>query len=423
MNASEQSITETQKALLARYSEVRNHSVRLCEPLATEDYVVQPVSDVSPPKWHLAHTTWFFEELLLTTQSPAYERFNNGFATLFNSYYKAAGEHWLQSERGQLSRPTVAEVMAYREHVDSALITLLNTQALPSNALSHLEIGLHHEQQHQELLLMDIKYILGANPFAPVYATDKPQQIHTGTDQPEKSNWHTVPQGLTEIGHCGQEFGFDNESPRHTTYLQGAEICSSLVSNGQFLEFIQAGGYQRPEFWLSMGWEWLNENTVNHPLYWVHDTDNDTWEEFTLYGKNALEHDAPVSHVSYFEAQAFAAWAQARLPTEQELEQFLGQHAHTETVSDKGRMHPWDCNASADQLWCWTSSAYAPYPGFKAYEGMLEEYNGKFMCNQYVLRGGCVATPPGHYRPSYRNFYLPHQRWMFSGIRLAKDIQ
>lgn len=418
LNTATASNNNTQQTLLNRFKQVRDHSMALCAPLETEDYVVQPISDVSPPKWHLAHTTWFFEELLLVTQLTKYTRFDESFPKLFNSYYKAAGEHWLQSERGQLSRPTVQEVIAYRQYVDAAMATLLETQTLPQDALTHLEIGLHHEQQHQELLLMDIKYILGANPCTPTYAA--PTTEITGSIPPQASSWHIIANGNAEIGHSGESFGFDNEFPRHTTYLPSTNISTALVSNRQFLEFIEDGGYRQAAHWLSMGWDWVNNHTIGHPLYWLRDEDKSTWQEFTLYGKQTLDLNAPVSHVSYFEANAYATWAGARLPTEQEMERYLVQSEATEA---DGNLHPNDPTKSNGQLWCWTSSAYAPYPGFQAFGGMLGEYNGKFMCNQYVLRGGCVATPAGHYRHSYRNFYLPHQRWMFSGIRLAKDIQ
>jgi len=407
-----------QESLRHAYRSVRQHSTALCTPLQTEDYVVQPIADVSPPKWHLAHTTWFFEELLLVAHDANYRRFNAHYPKLFNSYYKAAGEHWLQAERGQLSRPTVEEVMRYRETVDLAMERLLQEHTLPPDALEHLEIGLHHEQQHQELLLMDIKYILGANPSQPTYCN----QARADTAA-EPSVWHSIPAGNYRAGHADQGFSFDNESPQHTVYLQPFEVRKQLVSNAEYLGFIEAGGYENPVYWLSLGWDWVNTQGITHPLYWH--TTGDQWQEFTLAGSKPLNPNLPVSHISYFEANAFANWARARLPTEFELETFLTCEPATTQQSggDDSMVHPNQLSVNASQLWCWTSSSYAPYPGYKPYTGMLGEYNGKFMCNQYVLRGGCLATPPGHYRHTYRNFYQPSQRWMFSGIALARDTE
>lgn len=407
-----------QDSLLTRYQAVRTHSTELCAPLEVEDYVVQPISDVSPPKWHLAHTTWFFEELLLVANQADYSRFNPGFGKLFNSYYKAAGEHWLQSERGQLSRPTVAEVLAYRAYVDAEMEALLSASALPAEALNHLEIGLHHEQQHQELLLMDIKYILGANPSLPAYS-----RTNIEPARPVAESWQTLAAGNYGIGHeaCqkGADFAFDNESPRHTVYVPPVKVCDQPVSNQAYLEFIEDGGYQKPEHWLSLGWDWIQSEGVTQPLYWLEQ--HGERAEFTLHGAVPLDPHAPVSHISYFEAQAFASWAGMRLPTEQELELYLCSHTKAQPTTSTPCLHPVQRGPHSGQLWCWTSSSYAPYPGYRPYAGVLGEYNGKFMCNQQVLRGGCIATPAGHYRHSYRNFYLPHQRWMFSGIRLAKD--
>ena len=406
----------SQDALREAFHSIRSHSLVLCEPLETEDYVVQPIADVSPPKWHLAHTSWFFEELLLVRHVPDYARFNEHFPRLFNSYYKSAGEHWLQAERGQLSRPTVREVLAYREHVDHAMDTLLRDAVLPPDALAQLEIGLHHEQQHQELLLMDIKYILGANPSLPSY---RPSTVHAEADEPLR--WHPIAAGNYTVGYDEPTFAFDNERPGHTTYLHSAEVRSLLVSNAEYLAFIEDGGYDNPAHWLSMGWEWVQREAIDAPLYW-HRHDNQ-WQEFTLTGLQGLDDYAPVAHISYFEASAFASWAGLRLPTEFELETTFLQRAQERENHIAGVLHPARRSIHAQQLWCWTSSSYAAYPNYQPYEGMLGEYNGKFMCNQYVLRGGCIATPPAHYRPSYRNFYLPVQRWMFSGIALARDTQ
>lgn len=404
--------------LAKRYSDVRDTSVRLCETLATEDYVVQPTADVSPPKWHLAHTTWFFEELLLVKFSPGYKRFNETFPALFNSYYKAAGTHWLQSERGQLSRPTVREIFNYRAHVDSAMMELLAADTIDDSVENEmftlLEIGIHHEQQHQELLLMDIKYILGVNPQPPKYST-APLPLAG----PPAGNWHAINSGNFEIGFEGSEFCFDNETPRHTIFSPNAMVSQSMISNGEYLAFMEDGGYERPAYWLSMGWDWVTETEVRQPLYWHRKADE--WFEFSLHGINPLDLNAPVAHISYFEANAYACWRGMRLPTEPELEIFLTRSEAQQQQQVEDDFHAVNCNTSQGQLWCWTSSPYSAYPGYKPYAGMLGEYNGKFMCNQFVLRGGCIATPSGHYRNSYRNFYQPHQRWMFSGIRLAKD--
>jgi ergothioneine biosynthesis protein EgtB len=376
---------------------------------------VQPIADVSPPKWHLAHTTWFFEEVILVPFNPSYTRFNEQYQLLFNSYYKTAGKHWLQSERGQLSRPTVQEIMAYREHVDEAVCNLLTAIGADSDFASLIELGLQHEQQHQELLLMDIKYIFGVNITLPTYST-----IQLPSHSEPTNTWFTISPGKYNIGHNENSFCFDNEQPQHTTYLNGSSICKSLVSNGDYLKFIDAGGYTNPAYWLSDGWNWLESKRISHPLYWQ--KRDDTWWQFTLQGLHRLEENEPVCHVSYYEAHAFANWNGKRLPTEQELEIFLTAHQEGphQNILHKG-FHPTNCNDPCSQVWCWSSTSFSPYPGYTPYAGVLQEYNAKFMCNQYVLRGGCVATPQGHSRPTYRNFYNPHQRWMFSGIRLATD--
>lgn len=397
---------------LERYLAVRRYSESLCSPLEIEDYVVQPVAEVSPPKWHLAHTSWFFEELLLRPKLPNYQRFNEQFPLLFNSYYKAAGDHWIQGERGQLSRPTVKEIYAYRQYVDEHMQRLLEQGELSIQAAKLLELGLHHEQQHQELLLMDMKYILGVNPLLPTYSDlDLPQA------NSKEASWQTIDTGVSAFGHQGAAFAYDNELPRHQQYLAGGKIRKNLVSNGEYLEFIQSKDFSNPKLWLSMGWDWKNSQQVEYPLYWMN---REGWQEFTLHGLQSMDFNAPVAHVSYFEADAFATWAGARLPTEFEAEYFLSLQARPQQDNDS-TFHAIDASQAHEQLWFWTSSHYSPYPGFKPFEGMVEEYNGKFMCGQFVLRGGCFATPLNHYRHTYRNFFLPEQRWMFSGIRLATD--
>jgi ergothioneine biosynthesis protein EgtB len=404
---------------------VRKQTKDICSCLTIEDHVVQPIAEVSPPKWHLAHTTWFFEELILVRFAPDYQRFNQSYGQLFNSYYKSAGQHWLQAERGNLSRPTVAEILNYREYVDQALADLMPTLEKDIELFKLLEIGLHHEQQHQELLLMDIKYILGCNPLLPNYT-------HSPLAKSKQPNgrWFNFEEKIFPIGNDGSLFSFDNETPRHNTYIQSFSICSNTVSNGEFLNFIKAGGYKTPKLWLSLGWDWLNAGNIQHPLYWQ--KQNNIWYEYTLHGLQELDLNAPVTHISYFEADAYANWRGARLPTEQELEIYLSEAASNEGKYDIGRelekitssniLQPNSVSAHTGQVWCWSKSQYESYPGYLPYKGQLAEYNGKFMCNQFVLKGGCIATPQGHYRHSYRNFYAPEQRWMFSGIRLAKDI-
>lgn len=403
-----------------RYRQVRADSVAICAPLQVEDYVVQPYAEVSPPKWHLAHTTWFFEAAILKQYDSAYCDFNPDYCRLFNSYYKSAGEHWPPAERGQLSRPTVAEIIAYRTAVDDSLLTLLGKEAGNSELLGVLELGLQHEQQHQELLWMDIKRILGANPAMPAYT-------ETDWSAPAVAeNWADFAAGLCEVGyeagyevgHGGGTFAYDNECPRHQQYLRNFSIRDNSVSCAEYIEFIDAGGYADPTLWLSQGWDWVQNTDAGAPLYWF--KEEGTWYSFTLHGVRPVAEQEPVVHVSYFEADAFAHWKGCRLPVEAELEQWLVRRPETSSPQPHV-IHPSRADQASNQVWYWTASHYSPYPGYRPYSGMLGEYNGKFMCNQFVLRGGCVATPAGHYRPSYRNFYLPQQRWMFSGIKLAKD--
>ncbi|MDR2876917.1 MAG: ergothioneine biosynthesis protein EgtB [Chromatiales bacterium] len=393
--------------IAARLSAAREESLHLCDRLETEDYVVQPMPEVSPPKWHLGHTTWFFEQFILRGYAPDYPVFHAGYALLFNSYYKSAGPHWQQSRRGALSRPTVREILAYRHHVDLAMMTLLHSPACTPEVLMLTKAGIQHEQQHQELLLMDIKAILGANPLMPRYSTRPPAPVETAA-----AGWSHIAAGLHAIGTDATDFAYDNERPRHRVWLEDAAISACMVSNSEYREFIKDGGYENPRLWTSKGWDWVQMNNIRAPLYWLNDEENGNGEwkrEFTFSGAGALDEAAPVMHISWFEADAYARWRGYRLPTEQEYEIFLAQHQH---------QHP---PTPPRGLWCWTSSQYSPYPGFHPFAVPLAEYNGKFMCNQFVLRGGCFATPRDHYRISYRNFYEPQQRWMFSGIRLARD--
>lgn len=396
----------------ARYSQLRAGSVAICAPLQTEDYVVQPCAEVSPPKWHLAHSTWFFEEAILKQYTCNYRPYDENFCRLFNSYYKTAGAHSLQSERGHLSRPTVTEILAYRTAVDDRLLALIDQEHGNKELFAALELGLHHEQQHQELLLMDIKRILGTNSTLPAYS-----EAHWLAPA-VAATWTNFAAGLFEIGHAGSTFAYDNEYPRHKQYLHDFAIRDNSVSCAEFIEFIDAGGYTNPTLWLSQGWDWVQQNGIRAPLYWF--SRNAAWHHYTLHGVRPVAEHEPVVHISYFEADAFARWKGYRLPIEAELELWLTEQPESE-VSPPGVLHPNRTDHASNQVWYWTASHYSPYPGYQPYEGMLGEYNGKFMCNQFVLRGGCVATPAGHYRPSYRNFYLPEQRWMFSGIKLAKD--
>ncbi len=394
---------------------IRHYSEALCEPLEIEDYVVQPCLEVSPIKWHLAHTTWFFEELILKPHLPNYTVFNDTYHLLFNSYYKALGKHWLQTERGHVSRPTVAEVYAYRAYVDDNLCRLLDNENNEQDIINLIVAGLQHEQQHQELLLMDIKAVLAVNPEVIAYHRSRPI-----LPRPTQVDWVTFNEGLYQIGYAGNTFCFDNEMPRHTHYVPDFSVRKQVVTNHEFLNFINDGGYANPLLWLSQGWDWVTKEGIQHPRYWrnVHDQ----WHEFTLYGEHALALDAPVVHVSYFEADAFATWAGERLLTEQEYEIYLST-SDAEAFLDVSQtvFHPYDASAAFNQVWSWTSSPYVAYRGYRPFDGAMKEYNGKFMCNQFVLRGGCVATPKDHIRATYRNFYLPHQQWMFSGIRLGRD--
>jgi ergothioneine biosynthesis protein EgtB len=380
--------------LSEEYLLIRKHSEEICEPLQTEDYVVQPIVDVSPPKWHLGHTTWFFETFILKPFSPEYQEFNPDYNYVFNSYYETVGTRVIRTDRGNLSRPSVNEVYQYRAYVDEAMAKLLSCP-VDEKLTELLLLGFNHEQQHQELLLTDIKYILGNNPLFPVYDLNwKDKNIPTSEPQ-----MIAIAEGVYEVGYSGNGFCFDNELSRHKVYLQNFAISTALVTNGEYLDFIEAGGYKNFSLWHAEGWDWVNNNQIVAPMYWS--KIDDAWFNYTLNGLQSIDLKAPVTHVSYYEAYAFASWKGLRLPTEFEWE------------------------ISAQQLnwgvrWEWTESAYLPYPGFSKAPGALGEYNGKFMVNQKVLRGASVATPQGHERSTYRNFFHPHLRWQFTGIRLAK---
>lgn len=381
--------------LLEKYHHIRKHTEEICAPLQTEDYVPQPVNFVSPPKWHLAHSTWFFEEFILKEHMPDYKIFNEDFSFLFNSYYNNVGTRTFRAERGHITRPTVVQVYKYRNYIDMHMELLLQLKGNNPELHELIELGLNHEQQHQELLITDIKYILGCNPVFPVYS----ENVDWETQENTTSGFVTIPEGIYEIGHTDEGFSFDNEHGRHKVYLEAFEIANSLVTNREFMEFIEAGGYTNFNYWLDEGWAWVNENHINSPLYW-HKIDNE-WHYFTLSGLQKVNPNALLTHISFYEAAAYATWKGMRLPTEFEWE------------------------TAAEQLkwgarWEWTNSAYLPYPRFKKPEGAIGEYNGKFMINQMVLRGASCATPKDHSRKTYRNFFHPDERWQFTGIRLVK---
>lgn len=386
-----------------RFTEIRARSAALCAPLAVEDHVVQPVVDVSPPKWHLAHTTWFFEALLLAQAVPGHVPFHPAYGYLFNSYYESEGERVPRAQRGHLSRPTVAEVMAYRAHVDAAVLAWLGTRP-EARWLDRLELGLQHEQQHQELLLTDIKHILGHNPLRPAYSAVDTPAIAVSREHPDQApslGWRSHPGGVCAIGHAGDGFAFDNEGARHEVLLQPHALADRLVNNADYLAFMQAGGYDTPRHWHADGWDWRTQGGERAPMYWFRGDDGQWWHR-TLSGPQPLPPHAPVTHINWYEASAYADWASARLPTEGE----------------------WEAAATAGMAWGlrweWTASAYTPYPGFQRADGAVGEYNGKFMVGQQVLRGASFATPPGHARPTYRNFFPPALRWQYTGIRLAR---
>ncbi len=416
--------------LIQSYQQIRQFSETLCAPLVIEDYGLQSMPDVSPPKWHLAHTTWFFETFLLVPSLPSYQVFHPQFGYLFNSYYEAIGQRHPRPQRGLLSRPTVAEVYQYRAYVDQAMQQLIQEFSQDAAIADLLILGLHHEQQHQELLLTDLKYNFAINPLRPAYRTDLP----VSTESAPTLDWVTFTAGLYEIGYeahpntttLASNFAFDNESPRHAVYLNGFRLANRLVTNGEYLEFIQAGGYQNPEYWLAEGWGVIQAEGWTTPLYWEQ-RDGDWWV-MTLAGLRSLNLAEPVCHVSFYEADAYARWAGKRLPTEAEWEVAAATTAIAGNLVEQDSLHPMPAPSAPGltqlfgDAWEWTQSAYLPYPGYRPAPGAVGEYNGKFMCNQMVLRGGSCATSLQHIRPSYRNFFPTNARWQFSGIRLAADL-
>jgi ergothioneine biosynthesis protein EgtB len=403
--------------LARRYRVCRGRTDRLCDPLAVEDYQLQSMPDCSPPKWHLAHTTWFFETFVLALHAPGFRPYHPKFGYLFNSYYEAVGDRWPRPSRGLLSRPTVAEVFAYRRSVDDQMLGLL--EAASDRTLAAIaplvELGLNHEEQHQELLLTDLKHAFGLNPLRPAYA---PPASASGDSS--RLDWTTYPAGLRTVGYDGNGFAFDNEGPRHRVYLNAYQLASRPVTVGEYRTFMEDGGYSRPEFWLSDGWAARQQHGWTAPLYW--ERTSDEWSVFTLSGQRPLDSAEPVCHLSFYEADAYARWAGDRLPTEFEWEAAAAGHDVQGHFLDAGRFHPIPgIHQMFGDVWVWTASPYVGYPGFRPAAGAVGEYNGKFMCNQMVLRGGSCVTPPGHVRATYRNFFPPDARWQFSGLRLARD--
>ena len=386
--------TATYISLKDKFITTRKRTEDICGPLLVDDYVPQAADFSSPAKWHLAHITWFFEEMILKKNLEGYEEFSSEFGFLFNSYYQGIGERIVKANRGLITRPTVKDVYGYRAYVDKHMVLLLEKEA-DDDLQQIIILGINHEQQHQELLITDIKYLLGQNPIFPVYREEA--SLIKGVNQ--KTGWLNIPEGVYEIGHKGEGFSFDNELGRHKIFLHDFEICQALVTNRDFMEFIESGGYQKFQFWLDEGWSWVEKNEINSPEYWR--KINGRWHVYTLGGLVEVDPNAILAHVSFYEANAYATWKGMRLPTEFEWE------------------------VAADSLdwgerWEWTSSSYAPYPNFKIAAGALGEYNGKFMINQMVLRGGSVATSEGHSRKTYRNFFHPHFQWQYSGIRLCR---
>ena len=418
---------ESPSDLLQAYARVRTTTERLASVLSGEDQTVQTMPDVSPTKWHRAHVTWFFETFVLGEYADGYRPFDDAYAFIFNSYYEAVGARHPRPERGFLSRPGIEEIARYRAYVDGAMEALLRDPGQPGLP-ELITLGLHHEQQHQELLLMDIKHVLSRNPLLPAYL-EVLAAVPRASTRP-RPGWIEHDGGPVEIGHRGEGFGFDNEFPVHTVHLTPFGLADRPVTCGEWLSFMEDDGYRRPEFWLSDGWAVVNAEHWDAPLYWWRDPDDPgRWLQFTLSGPRPVDPDEPVCHVSYYEADAFAHWTGMRLPTESEWEIIAESHGEGDNFLrddflSVGAPHPQaavSTNAIYGDTWEWTSSAYSPYPGFRAAPGAVGEYNGKFMVSQYVLRGGSCATPDGHVRATYRNFFPPGARWPFGGVRLARD--
>jgi ergothioneine biosynthesis protein EgtB len=407
-----------------RFKAVRALTRSLAAPLSAEDCAIQSMPDASPAKWHLAHTTWFFETFILARHDPDREAFHPAFRVLFNSYYNAVGDKHPRPQRGLLSRPSLDQVLEYRRHVEDEVAALIEAGTLDDELLALVDLGIQHEQQHQELILTDVKHMLSCNPLRPAYQKTWPLT----SIQPREPRWIRVQGGERRIGHEADGFSFDNERPRHTVWVHDFEIASHPVTHGNFIDFIEDGGYRRPELWLSAGWDAAATRGWEAPLYW--ERRGARWDTFTLRGMAPVERNTPVCHLSFYEADAFARWSGARLPTEAEWEVAAAGVPIEGNFLESDALHPLAAReaAGANELvqmfgdvWEWTRSDYAPYPGFRPAKGAVGEYNGKFMCNQYVLRGGSCATPQSHVRASYRNFFPADARWQFSGVRLARD--
>ncbi len=410
--------------LAERFLAVRDATRSLALPLSAEDCAIQSMPDASPVKWHLAHTTWFFETFILSRHNAERALFNPAFKVLFNSYYHAVGDRHPRPQRGLLSRPALSEVLAYRDFIDAEMLGLLARGELSAELLALVELGTHHEQQHQELILTDLKHLLSCNPTRPAYQKNWPlTQVRA-----REMRWIPFAEGARQIGHAGDGFAFDNEGPRHTTWVPDFEIASHPATHGDFLRFIDDGGYRRSELWLSAGWDLVSSRGWQAPLYW--EQVDGAWHTFTLHGMAPVEPNTPVCHVSFFEAEAFARWSGGRLPTEAEWEVAAATAAPEGNFLESGALHPLALREAPSSgtiaqafgdVWEWTRSDYAPYPGFQPAAGAVGEYNGKFMANQYVLRGGSCATPASHIRATYRNFFPAEARWQFSGVRVARD--
>jgi len=416
---------QTQGSLPDLYRQVRAATLALAAPLSAEDCAVQSMPDASPVKWHLAHTTWFFETFVLERHARAHRPFHPAFRVLFNSYYNAVGDKHPRPERGLLTRPTLDEIRAYRAHVDERMLDLLAARVDDDGLAAIVTLGVNHEEQHQELILTDVKHLLACNPLQPAYRPRWPLV----TIRPTRPRWVAFPGGDHVVGHDGPGFAFDNEGPRHRVHLQPFELCSHPVTHGDLAAFIDDGGYRRPDLWLSLGWDAVRTRGWQAPLYWQRQ--GGRWTTFTLHGRVPIEARTPVCHLSYFEADAYARWAGARLPTEAEWESAAGALPVEGNLLESGALHPLaprrvpppqGLAQMYGDVWEWTRSSYEPYPGYRPAPGAVGEYNGKFMCNQYVLRGGSCATPQRHVRATYRNFFPPDARWQFSGVRLARDI-
>jgi len=410
-------------SLAHRFAEARAATRALAAPLSAEDCAIQSMPDASPVKWHLAHTTWFFETFVLERLDPARKPFHPAFRFLFNSYYNAIGERHPRPQRGLLSRPSLEEVLEYREAVEHNVLEALQAGRLDDDAQALVELGIQHEQQHQELILTDVKHMLSCNPMRPAYRKHWPLTPVA----PRPASWIAFGEGLHEIGDAGTGFAFDNERPRHRVFHEAFELASRPVTHGEFAAFIEDGGYRRPELWLSAGWDAVTQRGWHAPLYW--ERIDGAWHTFTLHGMAPIEDQTPVCHVSFYEAEAFARWAGARLPTEAEWEVAAREVAIEGNFLESGALHPLALREAPfagslaqayGDVWEWTRSDYAPYPGFAPAAGAVGEYNGKFMANQYVLRGGSCATPASHIRATYRNFFPADARWQFSGVRLAR---